>query len=102
MKFKEMSQGAASTYSPWNQKNDPELWMWKKTAIRQLFKSLPKTSAMQKALAIDSQGEMGANLQATEDGTYEIIESEAQKEQKADLKNEVKAEKYSEAIKKQI
>jgi recombination protein RecT len=30
-------------YSPWQPENDPQLNMWKKTCIRQLFKLLPKT-----------------------------------------------------------
>lgn len=96
MKFKEMSQGATSDYSPWNAKNDPELWMWRKTAIKQLWKELPKIGTLSQAIAIDNATEMGGNLRATEDGEYEIIESDELKDQKAKAANQAKAEKIKE------
>lgn len=55
MKFKEFSKSKASEYSPWNPKNDPELSMWRKTAIKQLAKFLPKNSAVFEALAKDNK-----------------------------------------------
>lgn len=55
MKFKEFSKSKASDYSPWNPKNDPELSMWKKTAIKQLAKFLPKNSAVYEAFEKDNK-----------------------------------------------
>lgn len=55
LKFKEFSQAKNSEYSPWNSASDPELWMPKKTCIKQLGKLLPKTEVLQKALAEDNQ-----------------------------------------------
>lgn len=55
MKFKEFSQAKGSSFSPWNSANDPELWMWKKTCIKQLAKTLPKTEVLQRAIAIDNE-----------------------------------------------
>lgn len=55
MKFKEFSQAKDSQYSPWADGNDPELWMWKKTCIKQLAKTLPKTEVLQKAFAEDNE-----------------------------------------------
>lgn len=55
LEFKKLSQSKDSEYSPWNSKSDPELWMWKKTCIKQLAKTLPKTETIQKAIAIDNE-----------------------------------------------
>jgi len=99
MKFKKMSQSANSEYSPWNAKNDPELWMWRKTAIKQLWKELPKIGTLSQAIAIDNATEMGGNLRATEDGDYEIIESDELKDQKARASNTAKADKINEGQK---
>jgi recombination protein RecT len=97
MKFKEMSQGATSEYSPWNAKNDPERWMWRKTAIKQLWKELPKTGAIGRAMEIDNATEMGGNLRATEDGNYEIVESHTAKDHKAQVHNQGKVERAEKA-----
>jgi recombination protein RecT len=35
---------------------DPQKWMERKTAVRQLFKLLPKSTALQQALAVDERG----------------------------------------------
>lgn len=56
MKFKEFSKAKASSYSPWNG-TDPELWMWKKTCIKQLSKTLPKSVEITEAIAEDNQGD---------------------------------------------
>ena len=39
--------------SPWNPKNDPDLWMWKKTVLKQISKLIPKNSAIMTAIAED-------------------------------------------------
>lgn len=54
LKFKEFSQSKNSIYSPWNEKNDPELNMWLKTVLRQLSKTLPKNEEIYKALEKDN------------------------------------------------
>lgn len=53
--FKEFSQAKGSEFSPWNSKSDPELWMWRKTCIKQLAKTLPKTEILHKAIAKDNE-----------------------------------------------
>lgn len=55
LKFKTFSKSASSSYSPWNETKDPELWMWKKTVIKQLAKLLPKNETISKAVEIDNQ-----------------------------------------------
>ena len=49
MKFKKLSQASGSDFSPWNSDKDPELWMWRKTAIKQLAKMLPKNATILEA-----------------------------------------------------
>jgi recombination protein RecT len=44
--------------SPWFPENDPLLWMWKKTCIKQLYKLLPKSSDMQKAAEMDTKADV--------------------------------------------
>ena len=42
-------------YSPWNPDNDPELWQWKKTVLKQHSKLLPKNETINKAIDADNQ-----------------------------------------------
>lgn len=55
LKFKSFSKSASSEYSPWNEKNDPELHMWRKTLIKQISKNLPKNEMFAKAIEEDNQ-----------------------------------------------
>lgn len=61
MEFKKLSQAADSKYSPWNS-NDPELWMWRKTALGQLEKTLPKDEVLEKAIALDNEMSVVAEI----------------------------------------
>jgi recombination protein RecT len=49
------SQSFKSEFSPWNEKNDPELWMWKKTVLKQLGKLMPKNETIFKAISADNE-----------------------------------------------
>ncbi len=42
-------------YTPWNEKNDPELWMWKKTVLKQLAKLVSKNEDIYKAISEDNK-----------------------------------------------
>ena len=75
-KFKKISQSASSNYSPWNSDKDPRKWMWRKTAIKQLAKELPKTPEMTKALYVDDVMETGGSIIATDEGEAQVIENE--------------------------
>lgn len=55
LEFKKFSKSASSDFSPWNQKNDPELNMWRKTVIKQISKNLPLTEEVYKAIATDNE-----------------------------------------------
>jgi recombinational DNA repair protein RecT len=54
MNFRDFSQSKGSKYSPWNEENDPELNMWKKTVLKQMVKYLPKNQTIAKAIEIDN------------------------------------------------
>lgn len=54
LKFKKFSKSAGSDSSPWNPDRDPELNMWRKTAIKQIAKNLPLTETVNKAIADDN------------------------------------------------
>ncbi len=49
------SKSFNSDYSPWKEENDPELWMWKKTVLKQLGKLLPKNETINRAIAEDNK-----------------------------------------------
>ncbi len=98
--FKKISQGAASDYSPWNDVDkDPMKWMWRKTAIKQLAKELPKTRELAKAYVQDTAVELGGSQRVLDDGkTVEVVEDEFHKEE--ERKNTAKGK--NEAITKDL
>lgn len=52
---KKFSKSYNSTYTAWNEEKDPELWMWKKTVLKQLGKLLPKNETIYKAIDADNE-----------------------------------------------
>jgi recombination protein RecT len=48
------SMSFRSDFSPWKS-NDPELWMWKKTALKQAAKLVPKNETIYRAIAEDNR-----------------------------------------------
>lgn len=83
LKFKTFSQSAnakeewARDLSPWNEKNDPELNMWKKTVLKQIIKYLPKNEKIVKAIEID-------NIEAPVNPKKEVVTWWAEDLQKLD------------------
>lgn len=81
-KFREYSQSYNwkwQAYSPWLEKNDPELNMWKKTVFKQMIKYLPKNEKIAQASEID-------NRESPANGTKEVMtgwESAQEKAKKA-------------------
>lgn len=51
---KKFSKSYNSDFSPWKN-NDPELWMWKKTVLKQAAKLMPKNETVFKAIAEDNR-----------------------------------------------
>ena len=50
---KKFSKAFSKPDSPWNEKNDPELHMWKKTVLLQMKSTLPKNSELVRAMEED-------------------------------------------------
>lgn len=89
--FMKISQGAASDKSPWKDvEKDPQKWMWRKTAIKQLSKELPKTKEQEKAYIHDNVVEMGGNQTIDAEGTVVIVENEELKAQEILEKSQAK------------
>ena len=51
---KKFSKSFNTSYTPWKEANDPELWMWKKTVLKQIAKLVPKNETIYKAIAEDN------------------------------------------------
>lgn len=49
------SKSFKSTFSPWDEKNDPQLWMWKKTVLKQAAKLAPTNPELARAIAEDNK-----------------------------------------------
>lgn len=52
---KRFSKSFGSSFSPWNSENDPEGWMWRKTALKQAAKLAPKNETINQAIAFDNE-----------------------------------------------
>jgi len=48
--------GKVISSSPWLEKNDPQLWMWRKTVLNQLAKLLPKNREVAEAISREHEG----------------------------------------------
>jgi recombination protein RecT len=52
---KRFSKSWDTDFSPWKEKNDPELWMWLKTVLKQCAKLAPKNETLNIAIAEDNK-----------------------------------------------
>ncbi len=52
-RFSKSFAGDGKDKSPWNPKNDPQLWMWRKTVLRQCAKLVPQNDTIIEAIAKD-------------------------------------------------
>src|SRR3990167_3674703 len=94
MKFKKLSQAGKSEFSPWNSDKDPELWMWRKTAIKQLSKMLPKNESINAAFrkevekAEDDSIQPASGALASDEAEDKALEEGYEKAKKGDLSEE--------------
>lgn len=51
------SKSFNSSFTPWNEAQDPELWMWKKTVLKQAAKLVPKNEHINTAIAKDNEAD---------------------------------------------
>lgn len=73
------SKSFGSEYSPWDERNDPELWMWQKTVFKQLAKMLPTSQTMERAVYADNVSEKGGHTEY-KDGSFVDMEQETTSE----------------------
>ena len=52
---KKFSKSFNTSFTPWKVVNDPELWMWKKTVLKQVAKLVPKNETIFKAISEDNR-----------------------------------------------
>lgn len=52
---KKFSKSYGTGFSPWSEGQDPQLWMWKKTVLKQVAKLVPKNETIFKALDEDNK-----------------------------------------------
>lgn len=52
---KKFSKSFNTSFTPWKEENDPELWMWKKTVLKQVAKLVPKNETIYKAIDEDNK-----------------------------------------------
>lgn len=69
----EMSKYPNELYT--NQKDDPQGWMYKKTVIKQLSKTLPKDYYGKKGLSVDDKAEGGAYLKLDDENNIVVVET---------------------------
>lgn len=73
-KIKDLSKAGDTKFSPWNSRTDPEKWMWQKTCIKQLAKTLPKSEKLSSALYVDNVSEIGGKARLNIEGVVEYEE----------------------------
>lgn len=67
------SKSYGGDFSPWNEKSDPELWMWKKTVLKQAAKLVPKNETIFKAIDADNQDSIiGDRLDAAKESAKSL------------------------------
>lgn len=49
------SKSFKTSFTPWKEANDPELWMWKKTVLKQIAKLAPKNEKITMAISEDNK-----------------------------------------------
>lgn len=65
---KKFSKSFGGDYSPWNEKNDPEGWMPRKTVLKQVSKLAPKNEKLLRAIQEDNKDSIiGDRLPEAED-----------------------------------
>lgn len=94
---KQFSKSFSTSFTPWKEVNDPNLFMWRKTVLKQLGKFLPKNETIFKAIAEDNQdsdlkkpleamvGDSGLEMgNLLKDKNYDKDQNESQENEAAD------------------
>ncbi|MEE8151292.1 MAG: recombinase RecT [Nitrosomonadaceae bacterium] len=92
MQIKSLAKGGDSKYSPWSGTNDPEKWMWQKTAFKQLAKLLPTSDDLDKAVHLDNISERGGYFKSETEVVEPSFKPEKTQEEKIDKVKDKKEE----------
>lgn len=87
-KIKAKSQGGGIA---WKEENDPLGWMWRKCAIKQIAKILPKTEDLRMAVYAQNMEDVGKPITAADDGRIQLepVTTEEERNREAtDQKND--------------
>jgi hypothetical protein len=74
MKIKEFSKSKNSENTPWTESNDPELWMWRKTVLKQASKLLPKNEKLNRVIEEDNKDSVISDEKILDITPDEIVE----------------------------
>lgn len=89
------SKSYNSSFSPWKN-NDPELWMWKKTVLKQAAKLMPKNEIVHKAIAEDNKDsnieEGNGRLEAAKEKSKALSMGNLVKDENKDQKNQAESQ----------
>ncbi len=96
---KKFSKSFTSEYSPWNEKNDPEGWMPRKTVLKQVAKLAPKNEKLNFAIAEDNKDSIIADrLEAAKEESKPLSMGNLLKDERKNTKEEVVKENIEEEI----
>ena len=81
---KKFSKSFNSSMTPWKEENDPELWMWKKTVLKQAAKLIPKNEQIYRYIAEDNKdSNIAERMKKAEKETLKIGNHEIKNNEKA-------------------
>lgn len=88
----QFSKSFKTDFSPWKEKNDPQLWMWKKTVLKQTAKLVPKNEIINQAIAEDNRDSVIADrldpaMESTKDLTMGNLLHQHAEEEKNNQNN---------------
>ena len=69
------SKSFRSSFTPWNESKDPELWMWKKTVLKQCAKLVPKNEAIVKAIDEDNKDSIISDMPKPQESQRRLNEA---------------------------
>ena len=89
---KSCSTAKNSNHSPWNKPGEVH-WMWIKTAVHRIAKTIPKSPELQRAIALNTAADQGTPQETKFDHAIDVEFSELQAEYDGNGGSEAKEEK---------
>jgi recombination protein RecT len=90
---KKFSKSYGTDHSPWDENNDPQLWMWRKTVLKQVAKLVPKNEVIVNAIDEDNKDSIiGDRMEAAKETERSLTMGNLLKKPENDDNNEKGAE----------